>query len=95
MFTLTVSTSTLAIRHELQPYRVVRTDTGGPSVANWTNSYTSAADFYDDQSWFWTEQWQQEEREATEDIENGRLSPKLSTPEEIERYLYSPEMPGE
>ena len=41
----------------------------------------------DEQSWFWTAEWQSEELEATMEIEKNQLSPKLFTMEEISEYL--------
>ena len=41
----------------------------------------------DNQSWFWTPEWQQGEREASDDIREGRLSPAFHSMEEIEEYL--------
>ena len=43
----------------------------------------------DDQSWFWTEEWQAGEAEATRDIEEGNLSPILHTVQEIREHLLS------
>ncbi len=40
-----------------------------------------------DQSWFWTEEWQEGEREASEEIREGKLSPRLYNMEEMEEYL--------
>ena len=37
-----------------------------------------------DQAYFWTEVWQQKEREADEDIAAGRLYP-LSSPDDLDR----------
>ncbi len=42
----------------------------------------------DDQSWFWTAEWQAEEAEATQDIQRGRLT-RLHTPEEITEHFES------
>ncbi|WP_010532485.1 AbrB/MazE/SpoVT family DNA-binding domain-containing protein [Lentibacillus jeotgali] len=36
-----------------------------------------------DQAWFWTEEWQKEEREVEEDIKAGRLSEPMSAEETI------------
>lgn len=41
----------------------------------------------DDQSWFWTPEWQTGEREATLDIGRGELSEKLYGVDEIRQYL--------
>lgn len=38
------------------------------------------------QAWFWTEAWQQAEREAEEDIQNNRMGTIRNT-EELEDYL--------
>jgi AbrB family looped-hinge helix DNA binding protein len=38
------------------------------------------------QAWFWTEEWQRREREATEDIKAGRTI-KFDSGEELLRYL--------
>lgn len=52
----------------------------------WRHSNT-----YEDQSWFWTEEWQQRYREAKEDLQTGRfkefdgveaLLEELKTPDE-------------
>lgn len=40
----------------------------------------------EEQKWWWTEAWQKGEREAEEDIEEGRVSPPMTT-EEMRRYL--------
>jgi AbrB family looped-hinge helix DNA binding protein len=39
-----------------------------------------------DQAWFWTEEWQRREREASEDIKAGRTI-KFDSGEELLRYL--------
>lgn len=31
-----------------------------------------------DQAWFWTEEWQKEEREAEQQIKEGKLTPPMS-----------------
>ena len=41
----------------------------------------------DDQSWFWTAEWQAEENEATPEIERGELSKPLHSVEEIRQHL--------
>jgi AbrB family looped-hinge helix DNA binding protein len=38
------------------------------------------------QAWFWTEEWQRREREATEDIKAGRTI-KFDSGEDLLRYL--------
>jgi bifunctional DNA-binding transcriptional regulator/antitoxin component of YhaV-PrlF toxin-antitoxin module len=40
-----------------------------------------------DQRWWWTEEWQQGEREAEEDIAKGRLSGPFHTAEELIAHL--------
>jgi AbrB family looped-hinge helix DNA binding protein len=40
-----------------------------------------------DQSWFWTEEWQEAEKKAEEDIKEGRVSKVFSTAEEGISYL--------
>lgn len=41
----------------------------------------------DDQSWFWTTAWQEEEKEATLEIQMGQLSKPLYGVEEIRQHL--------
>ena len=41
----------------------------------------------DDQSWFWTTEWQAEENEATQEIKRGELSKPLRSVEEITQHL--------
>lgn len=41
----------------------------------------------DDQSWFWTSAWQEEEGEATLEIQRGQLSKPLFGVEEIRQHL--------
>ena len=41
----------------------------------------------DDQSWFWTAEWQAEENEATLEIQRGELSKPLRSVEEIRQHL--------
>ena len=41
----------------------------------------------DDQSWFWTADWQAEENEATQEIQRGELSRPLHSVEEIRQHL--------
>ena len=43
----------------------------------------------DDQSWFWTAEWQAEEEEATREIQEGQLSQEFYNAEEIRDYLAS------
>jgi len=40
-----------------------------------------------DQAWFWTEEWQEGEREADRDIAEGRVSGPFETAEELIRHL--------
>ena len=40
-----------------------------------------------DQSWFWTEEWQEAEKQAGEDIKKGRLSKVFATAEEGVSYI--------
>ena len=42
------------------------------------------------QAWFWTERWQQMEREAQDDIDHGRVK-HFSTVEEAIDYLHGTE----
>ena len=41
-----------------------------------------------DQAWFWTEEWQQKEREADKAIANGNLSEAFNTANELIEYLH-------
>jgi len=41
----------------------------------------------DNQIYFWTKEWQEAEREASEDIKQGRLSPVFSSAKEGIEYL--------
>ena len=41
----------------------------------------------DDQAWFWTPEWQAGEKEASEEIQQGRLSTKLHSAREIRQHL--------
>ena len=41
----------------------------------------------DDQSWFWSKDWQSGEEEATMDIQTEQLSKKLHNANEIRDYL--------
>lgn len=40
-----------------------------------------------DQAWFWTEEWQEGEREAEEDIRAGRMYGPFKTAEEMLAYF--------
>jgi antitoxin MazE len=40
-----------------------------------------------DQAWFWTPEWQAMEREASDDIEAGRLSGPFDTLEDLVSHL--------
>ncbi len=42
-----------------------------------------------DQAWYWTKEWQAMEREADEEIAEGRLSGPFETAEELLRHLHS------
>jgi len=42
------------------------------------------------EAWFWTEEWQQMEREAQDDIDHGRVK-HFSTVEEAIEYLHGTE----
>lgn len=42
------------------------------------------------QAWFWTEQWQAKEREASEDIEAGRISGPFDGVAELRKHLERP-----
>ena len=48
-----------------------------------------------DQAWFWTKEWQQREREADEDIKQGRLSGPFESVEELLRHLHAIEASDE
>ena len=39
------------------------------------------------QAYFWTKEWQKAEKEASEDIRQGRLSPVFSSAKEGIKYL--------
>jgi AbrB family looped-hinge helix DNA binding protein len=39
------------------------------------------------QSWFWTKEWQEGEKEASQDIKKKRLSKKFSSPKETIKSL--------
>ena len=39
------------------------------------------------QAYFWTKEWQEAEKEASEDIKQGRLSPVFSSAQEGVKYL--------
>jgi len=43
-----------------------------------------------DQAWFWSEEWQKEEREVEEQLKKGQLSPPMSLEESI-KWLDSKE----
>ena len=40
-----------------------------------------------DQAYFWTKEWQEAEKEVSEDIKQGRLSPVFSSAQEGVKYL--------
>lgn len=42
-----------------------------------------------DQAWFWTEEWQEGEREAEEDIREGRLYGPFDSVEEMKKHFES------
>lgn len=42
-----------------------------------------------DQAWFWTEEWQEGEKEASKDISAGRYGEALTTAEDIAEYFAS------
>ena len=42
-----------------------------------------------DQAWFWSDEWQEKEREASEAIARGELSGPFETAEEVVRHLRS------
>jgi AbrB family looped-hinge helix DNA binding protein len=39
------------------------------------------------QAWFWTEEWQEKERQADEDIKAGRVSRPFKDVEELRKHL--------
>ena len=41
----------------------------------------------DEQAWVWTPAWQEGEREVSEQIRDGQLSPKFHSMDEIREYL--------
>ena len=41
----------------------------------------------EDQSWFWTPEWQSEEAEASQEIERSQLSKPLRSVDEIRQHL--------
>ncbi len=43
----------------------------------------------DDQAWFWTPEWQAGEKEASMEIQQGHLSRKLLSAEDIRQHLDS------
>jgi hypothetical protein len=42
-----------------------------------------------DQAWYWSDEWQAKEREASEAIERGELSGPFQTAEDVVRHLRS------
>ncbi len=46
-----------------------------------------AAEVGDEQAWFWTPEWQEGEREVSEQIRDGQLSPKFHCMDEISAYF--------
>ena len=40
-----------------------------------------------DQTWFWTKEWQQKEKEADEAIANGQVSPQFKKADDLIRHL--------
>lgn len=42
-----------------------------------------------DQAWFWTREWQDGEREADEDIREGRVSGPFKTADDLMKHLES------
>ena len=42
-----------------------------------------------DQAWFWTQEWQEKEREAEEDIRAGRVSGPFKSAKELMKSLKS------
>lgn len=40
-----------------------------------------------DQAWFWTEEWQEKEREASEALARGEVSDLFETAEDVIRHL--------
>ncbi len=45
----------------------------------------------DDQSWFWSPDWQAEEEAASREIADGELSPPFDNMEDAAEWLNSPE----
>lgn len=43
-----------------------------------------------DQSWFWTKEWQEKEKEADEAIANGEISGTFESAEELIQHLRRP-----
>jgi hypothetical protein len=39
------------------------------------------------QAWFWTEEWQEKERRAEEDIKEGRISGPFKGAEELRKHI--------
>lgn len=48
-----------------------------------------------DQAWFWTQEWQKNEREADEAIEQGELSGPFESADELIRHLRTNKEPGD
>ena len=44
----------------------------------------------DDQAWFWTPEWQAAEMKASAEIQQGQLSRKLRSAQEIIQHLNTP-----
>ena len=62
----------------------------GQSIGDYSepwHSISSHSTSPDDQAWFWTTEWQAGEREATLEIQQGQLSRKLHSVEEIRQHL--------
>ena len=43
-------------------------------------------DYFEDQSWFWTKEWQDGEKEVEEDLKNGRYK-EFTNPKDYLTYL--------
>ena len=56
----------------------------GEDSAPWHNISSHSTD---DQAWFWTPEWQAGEKQATLEIEQGHLSRRLLSAEEIKQHL--------
>ena len=39
------------------------------------------------QTWFWTKEWQEKERQADEDIKAGHVSGPFNSPQELTKHL--------